>query len=76
MIYSFLYSYDSYASDHIVRSSADLLPCIMGSFGDGSLLEGLSICSFFFQNTENIFQTLAFHSLRLQVLMSFSVLNH
>lgn len=54
MIYSFLYSYDSYASDHIVRSSADLLPCIMGSFGDGSLLEGLSICSFFFR-TQRIF---------------------
>lgn len=36
----------------------------------------LYLVLFFFQNTENIFQTLAFHSLRLQVLMSFWVLNY
>lgn len=35
-----------------------------------------SLSVLFFQNTENIFQTLAFHSLRLQVLMSFWVLNY
>lgn len=48
-------SYDSSidSSDLIVRSIADLLSCVFcAGFGDGFLLEGLSICSFFSEHRE------------------------
>ena len=48
----FILMIHTYASDHIVRSYTDLLLCILRSFGDGFLLEGLSLFFFFSEHRE------------------------